>query len=214
MNKLFYKIRKNFWLDEKGHLKLRGYLASKLRENLYRQNCVSLPTEVANKLPSEEQWLLDELCEEYLTSSPRELAFLILGYQDFPGVYTIDALLKAFTQMREQRKLTLSDVMLLIEYRKKRFRGGSKIIAWVRNLVFHDCYFSDKNHRFLAKQAFMNDKGYLVDTDDDDLAIQTMLDWNISDVNFVRQVARYGNANARQMFYNMASLSAQPSAKG
>jgi hypothetical protein len=159
----------------------------------------------ADRLFAEERWLLDELCEEYLSCNSRKLAFLMLGCQGTPGVYTADVMLKAFTQMRKHYSLEFGDVMHLIEYRKKKLRGGTEAIAWIRNLVFHDDYFNDEIRKFLAKQAFMTVDRYLVDVGDDNAALEQMLEWYKSDIIFVRNIAKSGNLKARQIFYDMSS---------
>ena len=141
MKKLFYEIRKLFWLRECGHTKLRGYLWQRLEQNLYRQRYMSVPAYIADNLEAEEQWVLEELCDEYIPGNSRELYHLLMSCQGFPGVWTADALLKAVHRMAKVGTLKPSDVLRLIEYRKAKLRGGTEIIAKVKEVIFDNQEF-------------------------------------------------------------------------
>ena len=206
MKKLFYEIRKLFWLRECGHTKLRGYLWQRLEQNLYRQRYMSVPAHIADNLEAEEQWLLNELCEEYIPGNSRELYHLLMSCQGFPGVWTADALLKAVHHMAKVGTLKPSDVLRLIEYRKAKLRGGTEIIAKVREVIFDSDYFDEQTRKALAKAAFLNKQGFVVDINNDSEALDQMLKWYKDDVVFVRALARSGNDKARQMFFDMATI--------
>ena len=206
MKKLFYEIRKLFWLRECGHAKLRGYLWQRLEQNLYRQRYMSVPAHIADNLEAEEQWLLNELCEEYIPGNSRELYHLLMSCQGFPGVWTADALLKAVHHMAKVGTLKPSDVLRLIEYRKAKLRGGTEIIAKVREVIFDSDYFDEQTRKALAKAAFLNKQGFVVDINNDSEALDQMLKWYKDDVVFVRALARSGNDKARQMFFDMATI--------
>lgn len=206
MKKLFYEIRKLFWLRECGHAKLRGYLWQRLEQNLYRQRYMSVPAHIADNLEAEEQWLLNELCEEYIPGNSRELYHLLMSCQGFPGVWTADALLKAVHHMAKVVTLKPSDVLRLIEYRKAKLRGGTEIIAKVKEVIFDSDYFDEQTRKALAKAAFLNKQGFVVDINNDSEALDQMLKWYKDDVVFVRALARSGNDKARQMFFEMASI--------
>ena len=206
MKKLFYKIRKLFWLRECGHTKLRGYLWQRLEQNLYRQRYMSVPVYIADNLEAEEQWLLNELCEEYIPGNSRELYHLLMSCQGFPGVWTADALLTAVHRMAKVGTLKPSDVLRLIEYRKAKLRGGTEIIAKVKEVIFDSDYFDKQTRKFLARQAFISSDGCLVDLPDEASINTQMLEWFKDDIVVMRAAAKCGRRVFLKKFFEMASI--------
>lgn len=206
MKKLFYKIRKLFWLRECGHAKLRGYLWQRLEQNLYRQRYMSVPAYIADNLEAEEQWLLNELCEEYIPANSKELYHLLMSCQGFPSVWTISALLEAVHCMVKVGTLKPSDVLRLIEHRQNMSRGGTELIAWVREVIFDSDYFDEQTRKFLARQAFISSDGCLVDLPDEASINTQMLEWFKDDIVVMRAAAKCGRRVFLKKFFEMASI--------